>query len=58
MDRPEVIAELKLPKLDGFEISPGVFLVGEPTPIDGELRCMANVGGALCLVSLKVRWKS
>lgn len=46
--------------LDGREIAPGVYLVGEPTPIPGsdKMRCLANVGGALCLVELRVRFTS
>lgn len=47
--------ELKLPKLDGAEVSPGVFLIGEPKPVDGKLRGLANVGGALCVIELGIK---
>ncbi len=47
-----------LPKMDGKEISPGVWLIGEPAPIEGtdKMRCLANVGGSLCLVELRIRF--
>lgn len=47
---------LALPKMDGQEIRPGVTLIGEPTPIPGTnlLRALANVGGALCLIELRL----
>lgn len=53
-----LIGEMKLPKLDGYEVRPNIFLVGEPTPIDGtsKLRCLANVDGQLCLVELGIRF--
>ena len=53
------IGEMKLPKMDGVEISPGVFLIGEPTPVGGssKLRSLANVGGALCLVELAIKYQ-
>lgn len=52
------IGEMQLPKMDGVEISPGIFLIGEPIPIEGssKLRCLANVGGALCLVELAIKF--
>jgi hypothetical protein len=50
---------LKLPKMDGEEIHPGVILIGEPTPVPGtdKLRCLANVLGALCVVELSIKFK-
>jgi len=52
---------LKLPKMDGVEISPGVWLIGEPTPRPDlgnlALACLANVGGCLAVVQLKLVWK-
>lgn len=53
-----VTGDLKLPKMDGHEIRPGVYLIGEPTPIAGtsKLKCLANVGGALCLVELGIKF--
>lgn len=49
-----VAASLNLPKLDGVEIRPGVWIIGEPTPLPGtnKLRTLANVGGALCVIEL------
>lgn len=50
--------ELQLPKMDGIEIRPNIFLIGEPTPIPGTnlMRCLANVGGALCLIELTIKF--
>lgn len=49
---------ITLDKMDGREVSPGVWLIGEPTPIAGsdKLRCLANVGGALGVVELRLRF--
>ena len=49
---------LTLPDLDGYEVSPGIFLIGNPTPVPGtdKLRCLANVHGALGLVELRLRF--
>lgn len=49
---------LTLPKMDRVEVSPGIFLIGEPAPVPGtnKLRCLANVGGCLVLVELKVNF--
>lgn len=46
--------DIRLPKMDGEEISPGIFLIGEPSPVPGtdKLRCLAQVGRALCVVEL------
>lgn len=54
-----VQGSVNLPSLDGYEVSPGVYLIGEPTPVPGtdKLRCLANVGGALCVVELKLKFK-
>ena len=54
-----ITGELVLPKLDGKEISPGIFLIGEPSPVDGtdKLRCLADVGGQLALVELKLTFR-
>lgn len=50
--------QLTLPQCDGVEVSPGMFLIGEPSlREDGELVCLANVHGALVVVSLRVRLK-
>lgn len=52
--------EMHLPKMDGLEVSPGIFLIGEPVPIPETqlMRCLANVGGALCLIELKIKFKA
>ena len=53
--------ELILPKMDGIEIEPGIFLIGEPTPRPDlgktSLACLANVYGKLCTVELTIRFK-
>lgn len=51
-----ITGKMMLPDLDGVEISPGIFLIGKPTAIEGttKLRCLADVGGALCIVELNV----
>jgi hypothetical protein len=50
--------EMRLSKMDGAEVSPRIWLVGEPTPIPGtnKLRCLANVDGALALVELSIKF--
>lgn len=47
-----------LPSMDGLEVSPGIYLIGEPTPISGTdtLRALATVGGALCLIELRIKF--
>jgi hypothetical protein len=49
---------LNLPTMDGLEIRPDVFLIGEPTPESGtnKLRCLANVHGMLCIVELSLKF--
>lgn len=51
---------MSIPKMDGQEIAPGIFLIGEPTPITGtnKLRCLANVYGSLGVVELKITFAS
>lgn len=46
--------QVPLNRMDGFEIRPGIFLIGEPVPIPdtNKLRCLANVGGMLASVEL------
>lgn len=50
---------LQLPELKGVEISPGIVLLEEPTPIPGTalFRCLANVHGCLAVVELKLKFK-
>lgn len=50
--------KMQLPKMDGVEIEPGIFLVGEPSPVPGTplMRCLANVYGALALIELKIKF--
>lgn len=52
----KVTGTIELPQLRGVEVSPGVFLLGEPTPVEGTalMRCLADVGGALAVVELRV----
>ena len=47
---------LTLPSLDGKVID-GVWLIGEPSIVDGKLRCLANCHGSLCVVELAIRIK-
>ena len=53
------IGQLQMPKTDGKEIAPGVFLIGEPTPQphlgDNRMTCLADIYGALCVVELSIR---
>ena len=53
--------KLTLPKMDGVEIKPGVFLIGEPTPRPDlgktSLVCLADVHGMLCTVELTIKFK-
>ena len=51
--------EMKLPKLDGYEIRPGITLIGEPLPVEGtnKLICLANVFGSLCRIELSIKFK-
>jgi hypothetical protein len=53
-----VRGEIQLPKMAGQEISPGIFLIGEPTPVAGSphLRCLANVYGMLAVVELTLKF--
>lgn len=48
-----------LPPMDGLEVTPGITLIGEPSPVPGTnlLRCLANVGGMLCLIELRLTFK-
>jgi hypothetical protein len=52
------IGPVELPKMDGMEVSPGIWLIGEPTPIPNTnlLRCLARVGNALCLIELSMKF--
>jgi hypothetical protein len=54
----EPAGSILLESLDGREVSPGIYLVGEPSPVPGsnKLRCLANVGGSLALVELALRF--
>ena len=50
---------IELPKLKGTILPNGVEILEEPTPIPGtnKLHALANVGGALCLVELSIKFK-
>lgn len=52
------LGSMTLPKLDGYEIRPGIFLIGEPTPIPGtdKLRCLVNEYGALGVAELSIKF--
>ena len=53
------VGHLQLDNLDDYEVSPGVFLIGNPTPRpdlgDNKMACLANVNGALCVVELSIK---
>ena len=50
---------LMIPKTDGVEISPGIFLIGEPMPRpdlgENKMACLANVNGTFCVIELSVK---
>lgn len=50
---------IKLPKMNGVEIKPGIILIGEPTPVPGtcKLRCLANCFGALAVIELSIKFQ-
>ena len=54
----KILGEMKLPKMDGMEIHPGIFLIGEPSPLSGtdKLRGLANVHGSLCVIELGIKF--
>ena len=58
----KIKGNLTLPKMNGKEISPGIFLIGEPKPRPdlgpNSLVCLANANGALVLVELTTRLES
>jgi hypothetical protein len=49
-----ISVELNLPPLKGKEVTPGITILEEPKMVDGELRALADVGGALCIIALKI----
>jgi hypothetical protein len=53
-----ITGSVTVPKMDGVEIYPGVYLIGEPTPIPGTnlFHCLANAEGALCVLELRLRF--
>lgn len=52
---------LQLPKTDGVEIRPGIFLIGDPTPRPDlgktSMVCLANALGTLALVELSINFQ-
>jgi hypothetical protein len=50
---------MTLPDMDGYEVSPGIFLIGQPTPVPGTqlMRALANVYGALAIIELKIKFR-
>jgi hypothetical protein len=49
---------MTMPKMDGHEIRPGIYLIGEPTPIPGtnKMTALADYYGALALVEIVMRF--
>jgi hypothetical protein len=49
---------MTMPKMDGHEVSPGIYVIGEPTPIPGsnKLTALVNYHGALALAELVMRF--
>jgi hypothetical protein len=54
----KITGNMTLPKMDGKEVSPGIFLIGEPTPMPGsnKLRALADIHGALCVIELSLKF--
>jgi hypothetical protein len=54
-----IYGDLKLPLMDGTEISNQVFIIGEPRPVIGtnKLRCLVNYHGQLATAELVVVFK-
>lgn len=55
------IAELptvQLPSLDGYEVAPGINIIGEVTPIPGtnRMRALVNYLGALAVAELSIKF--
>lgn len=50
---------LTLPKMDGKEIKPGIFLIGEPKAVKDtdRLRCLADYHGALVVLELRLKFQ-
>jgi hypothetical protein len=61
MENFKLEGTLILPKTNGVEIKPEIFLIGEPTPRPDlgktSLACLANVHGMLCTVELTIKFK-
>ena len=55
-----ITGNLILPKTDGVEIYPGIFLIGSPTPRpdlgDNKMACLANFFGRLVVVELSIKF--
>lgn len=49
---------LQMPKLDGHEIAPRVYLIGEPMPVVGtdRFRCLADFYGAMAVIELSIKF--
>ena len=52
--------EIRLPKTDGVEVKPGIFLIGDPAPRPDigptALVCLANIHGMMGLVELSLKF--
>jgi hypothetical protein len=61
----ETIAEAvdfnNLPDMDGWEVSPGIFIIGQPSPAPERGRdkmvALANVEGMLALIEIRIKPK-
>lgn len=53
---------INIPKMDGVEIRPGIWLIGEPTPRPDlgktAMVCLANIEGMLGLVELSIKFET
>jgi len=62
MGDTKIEGTLTLPNTDGVEISPGIWLIGNPTPRPDlgktSMACLANVGGMLAVVELSLTFKN
>jgi hypothetical protein len=55
-----ITGNLNLPKTDGIEIYPGIYLIGSPTARpdlgDNKMTCLANFFGNFVVVELSIRF--
>jgi hypothetical protein len=55
-----IVGEVKLPKMDGLEVKPGVFIIGEPSRVPGtnKLIALADMNGCLVKIELSLKFQS